>query len=314
MIELLDRADSLDLVHEVRGAAERYSFRHALIREALYDGLPAAKRRRLHRVVAESIRGSQRGAASRYAEIAYHYCQGASPGDADAAIEYSRQAAHTAQKQLAYEEAASHLRNAIEALALKRAGDDPIQAELLCDLGEAQVKTGDVAEARKTCLSAADIARRVGRPDLFARAVLAPGRVLSLSGVTDQALVQLLHEARTMLGGADSPLLAQTLARLGIELYWSDRDQAVALCQQAAEMAVRLDDPLRHDRRALVPLAVAQKPGQPGAAACRHARNDPARRARRRAGLRARGPLLPRSPTSSKRATSSAPTSSTANT
>jgi class 3 adenylate cyclase len=242
LIELLDEANTLELVHEVRGAAERYSFRHALIREALYDALPAAKRRRLHSSVAEAIRGLN---ASRepYAEIAFHYCQGASPGDADSAVEYSRHAAKSAEKQLAYEEAATHLNNALEALALKRAGDDPFQAELLCDLGEAQVKSGDLAEARKTCLRAADIARRVNGPELFARAVLAPGRYLSLSGVTDHGLVQLLEEARTLLGDTDSPLLAQVLARLGIELYWSEREQAVTLCQQAADMARRLDDP-----------------------------------------------------------------------
>ncbi len=240
--DLLDQAASLELVHEARGAAERYSFRHALIREALYDALPAAKRRRLHRIVAEAIRGL--GATREpYAEIAFHYCQSASPGDADSAIEYSRQAARMAEKSLAYEEAAQHLGNAIEALALKRAEDDPFQAELLCDLGEAQVKTGDLAEARKTCLSAADIARRVGRSDLYARAVLAPGRVLSNSGVTDQTLVLQLNEARAMLGETDSPLLAQTLARLGVELYWADREQSVALCQQAVEMAARVDDP-----------------------------------------------------------------------
>ncbi len=242
LIELLDEAASLELIDEVRGAAGRYSFRHALIREALYDALPAAKRRRLHRVVAEAIRGLK-APTEPYAEIAYHYCQGASAGDADLAIEYSRQAARTAERQLAYEEAAHYLNNAIEALALKRAGDDPFQAELLCDLGEAQVMAGDLSEARKTCLKAADIARRVRRPELFARAVLAPGRYLSLSGVTDHGLVQLLREAREMLGESDSPLLAQVLARLGIELYWSERDQAVALCQQAAEMAKRLDDP-----------------------------------------------------------------------
>jgi eukaryotic-like serine/threonine-protein kinase len=239
--DLLDQAASLELVHEARDAAGRYSFRHALIREALYNALPAAKRRRLHLVIAEAIRCL--GAREPYAEIAFHYCQSASPGDADSAIEYSRQAAHMAEKSLAYEEAAQHFRNAVEALALKRAGDDPFQAELLCDLGEAQVKTGDLAEARKTCLRASDIARRVARADLFARAVLAPGRHLSLSGVTDRGLVQLLGEARLMLGNEDSPLLAQVLARLGIELYWSERDQAVALCQQAAEMARRLDDP-----------------------------------------------------------------------
>jgi predicted ATPase len=213
LIELLDQAVSLELIHEVRGAAGRYSFRHALIREALYDALPAAERRRLHGVVAEAIRGLN-AEREPYAEIAFHYCQSASPGDADSAIEYSRQAARSAGKQLAYEEAAVHLSNALGALALKRAGDDPFQSELLCDLGEAQVKTGDLAEARKTCLRAADIARRVNRPDLFARAVLAPGRYLSLSGMTDHDLVLLLREARAMLGERDSPLLAQTLAAL----------------------------------------------------------------------------------------------------
>jgi class 3 adenylate cyclase len=242
LTELLDQAASLELIHEVHGAAGRYSFRHALIREALYDALPPAKRRRLHRVVAEAIRYLN-ASGQPLAEIAYHYCQSASPGDADAAIEYSRQAARMAEKQLAYEEVASHLNNAIEAVSLKRPGDDPFQAELLCDLGEAQVKAGDLAEARKTCLRASDIARRVNRPELFARAVLAPGRVLSLSGVTDHGLVQLLKEARTMLGDTDGPLLAQVLARQGIELYWSEREQAVALCQQAVDMARRLDDP-----------------------------------------------------------------------
>ena len=242
LIELLDEANALELVHEVRGAAERYSFRHALIREALYDALPAAKRRRLHHSVAEAIR-SLNPSTQPYAEIAFHYCQGASPSDADCAVEYSRQAARSAEKQLAYEEAATHLNNALEALTLKRAGDNPFHAELLCDLGEAQVKSGDLAAARKTCLRAADIARSVNRPELFARAVLAPGRYLSLSGVTDHGLVQLLREACTMLGDTESPLLAQALARLGIELYWSEREQAVTLCQQAAEMARRLDDP-----------------------------------------------------------------------
>lgn len=248
LTELLDQAASLELIYEVRGAAGRYSFRHALIREALYGALSVAKRRHLHHVVAEAIR-SLSASSEPYAEIAFHYYQSASAGDvgptgdADSAIEYSRQAARVAEKQLAYEEAANHLSNALDALALKRAGDDSLLAELLCDLGEARVKTADLSEARKTCLKAADIARRANRPELFARAVLAPGRFLSLSGLTDHGLVQSLREARHMLGEVDSPLLAQVLARLGIELYWSEREQAVALCQQAADMARRLEDP-----------------------------------------------------------------------
>ena len=105
LTELLDQAASHELINEVHGAAGRYSFRHALIREALYDALPAAKRRRLHHVVAEAIR-CLNASGQPFAEIAYHYCQSASPGDADAAIEYSRLAARAAEKQLAYEEGA----------------------------------------------------------------------------------------------------------------------------------------------------------------------------------------------------------------
>jgi class 3 adenylate cyclase/tetratricopeptide (TPR) repeat protein len=242
LIDGLDRAVALELITETRGGAGRYSFRHALIREALYDALPAARRRALHRAVAEAIRALN-AEHPPLAEIAYHYCRGASPGDAELAADYSRQAARIAERQLAYEEAAQHLRNAIDALALKLGGDEPLMAELLCDLGEAQARTGDLAEARKTCLSAIELARRVNRPEPFARAAVTAGRGVSNSGESDTELVGLLNEALERLGDADSPLRGQALARLGIELYWADRERSVALCQEAVEIARRLDDP-----------------------------------------------------------------------
>jgi predicted ATPase len=242
LIDGLDRAVALELISETRGGAGRYSFRHALIREALYNALPAARRRGLHRAVAEAIRALS-SEHPPFAEIAYHYCRGASPGDAELAAGYSRQAARMAERQLAYEEEAQHLRNAIDALALKPGDDGPLKAELLCDLGAAQARTGDLAEARKTCLRAIELARRVNHPDLFARAAVTAGRGVSNSGETDHELVRLLNEALERLGDADSPLRGQALARLGIELYWADRERSVALCQEAVEIARRLDDP-----------------------------------------------------------------------
>jgi eukaryotic-like serine/threonine-protein kinase len=241
LIDGLDRAVALDLISE-RGGAGRYAFRHALIREALYDSLPAARRRALHRAAANAIR-TLNLEPPPFAEIAYHYCQSASPADADLAADYSRRAARAAERQLAYEEAAQHLRNAINALALKPGGDEPLRTELLCDLGEAQARAGDLAEARQTCLSAIELARRVNRPEPFARAVVTAGRGVSNSGETDHELIGLLNEALKRLGDDDSPLRAQALARLGIELYWTERERSVALCQEAVEMARRLDDP-----------------------------------------------------------------------
>ena len=242
LIDVLDRAVALELIGETRGGRGLYSFRHALIREALYDALPAARRRALHRAVAEAIRAHS-AESPPFAEIAFHYCRSASPADAELAADYSRQAARAAERQLAYEEAAQHLRNAIDALALKPGGDEPLKAELMCDLGEAQARTGDFAEARKTCLEAIELARRVNRPKPFARAAVAAGRGVSNSGESDPELVRLLNEALERLGESDSPLRGQALARLGIELYWADRERSVALCQEAVEMARRLDDP-----------------------------------------------------------------------
>ena len=241
LIDPLDRAVALELITEAPGAG-RYSFRHALIREALYDALPAARRRALHRAVAEAIRALNADAPP-FAEIAYHYCQSASPADAETAADYSRQAARAAERQLAYEEAAQHLRNAIDALALKPGGDEALEAEIMCDLGEVQARTGDFAEARKTCLKAVELARRLNRPEPFARAAVTAGRGVSNSGETDHELVRLLNEALERLGDRDSPLRGQALARLGIELYWADRERSVALCQEAVEIARRLDDP-----------------------------------------------------------------------
>jgi eukaryotic-like serine/threonine-protein kinase len=240
LIDPLDRAAALELITEAPGAG-RYGFRHALIREALYDALPAARRRALHRAVAEAIRALNADAPP-FAEIAYHYCQSASPADAETAADYSRQAARAAERQLAYEEAAQHLRNAIDALALKPGGNEALEAEIMCDLGEVQARTGDFAEARKTCLKAVELARRLNRPEPFARAAVTAGRGVSNSGETDHELVRLLNEALERLGDRDSPLRGQALARLGIELYWADRERSVALCQEAVEIARRLDD------------------------------------------------------------------------
>ena len=150
LIELLDEAASLELIHEVRGAAGRYSFRHALIREALYDALPAAKRRRLHGVVAEAIRRLN-APREPYAEIAYHYCQSASPGDADMAIEYSRQAARTAERQLAYEEAA--LTSTMRSRRLRSSAPETILSRGSCFAISAKLSSGRAIFPRRVGLA-----------------------------------------------------------------------------------------------------------------------------------------------------------------
>ena len=203
LIELLDHVVALDLINEVPGAIGRYSFRHALIREALYDALPPAKRRRLHRVVAEAIRSLRRRRAicrDRLSRLSGRVAR--RRGSSDRLLEAGR--AHRRKAARLRGSGASSAQRGRRACAQARRNDS-LRGELLCELGEAQGKTGDLSVARETCLTAADIARRVDRPELFARAVVAAGRGLSNSGVTDRSLVLLLSEAEQMLGESDSP-------------------------------------------------------------------------------------------------------------
>jgi eukaryotic-like serine/threonine-protein kinase len=242
MIELLDKAVALELLGEIAEAPGRYSFHHALIREAIYSDLPSTRRRRLHGLVGSAIRDTY--VAERHsAELAYHYCEAALTGDADMAVEYSRRAAREAEKQLAFEQASRHLNRALEVLPLTRDKSELLHAELMLELGQSQIKARELSAGRQACLQGAEIARRVGQTELFARAIVAAGRPISNSGTTDRELVVLLREALQLLGDIDSAVRAQVLARLGLELYWSQREESAALCQRAFNMAQRVGDP-----------------------------------------------------------------------
>ncbi len=87
--------------------ADTYAFRHALIQEALYAGLPRHQRRVLHRRAGEVLETLQPDST---AELARHFRAG---GDYERAIHYSREAGLQAARQGAYAEAAAHLRTAV---------------------------------------------------------------------------------------------------------------------------------------------------------------------------------------------------------
>ena len=74
------------------GDADRLSFRHELVREAVYHHMLPAERRELHRAAARSLAAS--GAPTQ--QVAEQYARGALPGDADA-IRWLEQAAAEAR-------------------------------------------------------------------------------------------------------------------------------------------------------------------------------------------------------------------------
>lgn len=220
-----------------------FRFTHILIREVLYQELSVARRQELHLQVGRWLETYGTGdAAPPWSEIAHHY---AAAGDAarDAAIDAMERAAQGACATLAYAEAISSYRRAVEAVDTTPGRDGRRRVDLMIGLAHAQLHGGDLEAGRDTCLAAAALARERGAPDLLARAALELGSVLRFASV-DPVLVALLGEALAMLRPEDARLRARVLARLASAKQPSDRPgEGVELALEAVELARTTEHP-----------------------------------------------------------------------
>jgi tetratricopeptide (TPR) repeat protein len=238
LLDLLEAAASARVVEETI-VPGRFSFLHALTRDALYDSLSATRRSRLHLRVARAIEDA-RGARvdDQLGALAYHYA--AAGSDADKAIEYAQRAGDQALQRLAHEEAAAYFERG---LALAHAFD-VTRCDLLFGLAEARRRAGDVTGARDAFIDAGAVARELGDAERLARAAIANyrGHVFASPGWHEPA-IDLLEEALTVLPDVDDPLRARVLAALGLEVYFtSDQERADAVSTAGVEMARRLHD------------------------------------------------------------------------
>ena len=246
VLQSLQDAERLELVDRAPGTGV-FRFGHGLVRDVLYDDLPVGVRTELHGKVAAAI--EQRAGPDRAAQLgqlAYHFAEVAASGQAGEAMAYARAAGDHAMDRHAYEDAALQYGRALEALRLGRPDED-LRCELLLRLGDAQGRAGRYHDAKGTFLRAAEVARGLGARERLARAALGFGEPQVEGGVVDQRLLTLLWEALDGLGHDDSTLRARVLARLALELSFSDdptlRDALrERLSGQALEMARRLGD------------------------------------------------------------------------
>ena len=243
--EVIAESVSAHVIAEVPGVYGRCSFTHALIRQTLYDGMTATRRARLHLRVAEALEALEADSPEPpLAELALHFSLAPPARGAPKAVEYGERAARRAAGVLAYEEAARLYAVALE--ALDQAPADPEQrCRLLLALGNAQTRAGDTLEAHETFRRAADTARALGSAELLAFAALgygAPGQMAG--GFVDEELVALLEEALEAIGDDDQALRARLVARLAIELSFSEaRERRAELSSEAVELAREVGDP-----------------------------------------------------------------------
>ncbi|HEX3835095.1 MAG TPA: AAA family ATPase [Solirubrobacteraceae bacterium] len=243
-LRALEVALDAGLVFESPGEHGRYSFAHALVRETLYAAMSSDRRTRVHRRVGlalEQLRDPPLGA------LAHHFTRAAEPGDAERAIRYALAAGAQAKAMLANEEAAEHYARALE--VLERSSPDALErrCELLVELGEARLRSGERPASWAVFREAAALAAGLGDATLMARAAIgASRRFIQPPGVIDEELIALLEQALEMTP-ADQPMTRVVLiTRLCGALYFSPerRHDMRRFSAEATAIAARLGDTL----------------------------------------------------------------------
>lgn len=246
VVAILDEPLRHGIIVPTEGPPGRFAFRHALIREAIYEGLPLARRLPLHRRLAEGLQELALGDPELYvAELAHHFLEAAPCDRSDDFVEHGIRAARSAMRRMAFEEAVRLYERTIDATAFC-SPDERRRCELLLALGQAQEWAGDPTGSRATAERAAEIARHLGATDLLARAALGVGSVEALKLTARSrcdGAPSLLREALDRIEPDKLAIRARLQSRLAVHTMSSGtRTAALDLSAQAIADARSSDD------------------------------------------------------------------------
>jgi DNA-binding SARP family transcriptional activator/tetratricopeptide (TPR) repeat protein len=156
---------------------EAYGFTHALVRQTLYEGISAPRRRRLHAQAAAAI--EQTHGEQQLAALARHQRLAGSAGDAAKAIRCSVAAGRQAAARFAWEDAAEHWDGAVAVMA-RLGGLERERADLLVALGDLMVVVGDLGRQIAYLEQALALNERLGDGERAAQAHSRLGMARSL--------------------------------------------------------------------------------------------------------------------------------------
>jgi tetratricopeptide (TPR) repeat protein len=234
----LDMASRAGMVIE-REPGQR-AFSHDLIREVLYRALPREQRITTHQKLAAALTGLGRNSVDAASAIANHLLEAAEVAP-EPAIHAALEAARVALDVVAYEHALSLLARA-QAVVERGGVDRQLVAKVLIELGEARLRSGQVALAKTACEDAMAIARSLGDAELMASAALTWGSEIQ-PGTIDGDLVRWLQEARASLKDGNLSIKARVLGRLAAALQPAQRPQEpVAMAREAIALARETGD------------------------------------------------------------------------
>lgn len=233
-------------------AGESYSFRHILLRDAAYQGLPKRMRAHLHEAYARQLEGSTQTRAADIEEFAgYHLEQAAgyigelgdAPGDhARLALDAARHLAAAGRRALARGEVRAAC-NLLERAAELLPGDHPERAELLIALGEALLGILDLPRAQQALDDA--VACSAGRQRSLQARALTARMFLELTVAPAGRVEEIGSEANDLLHEIEGLGDDLALARL-----WFLLSQVQMIKARAADCRVALERTVHHAARA----------------------------------------------------------------
>jgi DNA-binding CsgD family transcriptional regulator/tetratricopeptide (TPR) repeat protein len=241
LLAALDEAVRSAMIEELPSRRLAYRFTHELVRRALYDRLSAVRRAEMHLRVGEALERSEGRSGRALADLAHHFAAAAPLDEAQRGIEYNVRAARAAGAAVAFDEAATRLRTALE-LGIE---DPARRAEVFLELGTASHRAGDAIDALEAFMETAAIARELGNGELLAGAAIGFEEACWRPGIADQGAVELLEEAASALDEDSPALRAGLLSGLGRALvFQGDHERGAIVRTNAVALARGLRDPI----------------------------------------------------------------------
>jgi tetratricopeptide (TPR) repeat protein/transcriptional regulator with XRE-family HTH domain len=216
--------------------ADGYQFPHDLIREVLLADLSAARRRLLHRLVAQAL--EQQPGEPPLAQLADHWVSAGERAQAAAALE---RAGDHAQALSAFAEAEGYYRDGLAQLDAQ--GRIEGRARLNEKLGNALTIQDRYVEALTVFAQAAEGFRANGDQEGQWRALAQSGWVQGHRGTFQEGLAQLEPSIEALEPGLISPGLAAMYAALAFLAFGSSQySKQLAFARHAVHLAQTLKD------------------------------------------------------------------------
>jgi len=222
MVELMDSLLTLRLIEEIdEDGPMMYKFKDKILREVVQNGMSRAKRRLMHKRVAESIEGLFEGRSDHMAyPLAYHYSQ---TNKMTKAFEHNAIAGEKALRAFAFDEAKTYLETALDLLTkLDEIKDlEAKEAGLLIKLGTVSSLLGDW----KKGLEYYDEALKLSKDDTIEKAAIyrAIGDIEMTRAEWETAILAYDRSLRICEAIDDTLGMADSYRGLAV-IYWRNGD------------------------------------------------------------------------------------------